>query len=75
MTKGERKDFMIHVRYEGRSLTVKERDLDVVAGLNDAVIRERLARHLQINPDKLQFYVVDRTPNGDLIVRPEAVYG
>lgn len=66
---------MIHVRYEGRSLTVKEKDLDVIAGLNDAAIKERLARHLQVSADKLQFYVVDRTPNGDLIVRPEAVYG
>lgn len=66
---------MIHIRYEGRSLTVKENDLRVQAGFNDVAIKEAIARYLQVNADKLQFYVVDRTPNGDLIVRPEAVYG
>lgn len=66
---------MIHIRYEGRSFDVKEPDLNVQAGMNDVAIKERIARHFQVSVDKLQFYVVDRTPNGDLIVRPEAVYG
>ena len=66
---------MIHIRYEGRSLNVKERELDIHAGMSDAAIKERIARHFQVNADKMGFYVIDRTPNGDLIVRPEAVYG
>ena len=66
---------MIHIRYEGRSLNLKERELDVHTGMSDAAIKERIARHFQVNRDKMDFYVIDRTPNGDLIVRPEAVYG
>jgi hypothetical protein len=66
---------MIHIRFEGRSLNVKELELNIHTGLNDQAIKERIARHFQVSPDKMQFYVIDRTPNGDLIVRPEAVYG
>lgn len=66
---------MIHIRYEGRSLDVRERDLQINAGMNDAAIKERIARHFQTDAEKFQFYVIDRTPKGDLIVRPEAVYG
>ena len=30
---------------------------------------------LDILREKLTFYVIDRSPSGDLIIRPEAVYG
>lgn len=66
---------MVHIRYDGRSVDVSETELRVSAGMNDAEIRERVARHLDLGPKQLEFYVVDRTPNGDMIVRPEAVYG
>ena len=66
---------MIHIRYEGRSLNVKEQELNIHAGLNDQAIKERVARDFQVSADEMQFDVIDRTPNGDLIVRPEAVYG
>ncbi len=66
---------MIHVRYEGRSFDINELSLNVRAGMDDEQIKERIARHLEVGKNKLEFYVVDRTPNGDLIVRPEAVYG
>ena len=67
---------MVHVRYDGRSFDIAERDLELTAGMNDNVIKEQVARHLDIGPEKLRFYVVDRVAeNGNLIVRPEAVYG
>ena len=66
---------MVHVRYEGRSLDLSEAQLSVHAGMSDAEIKERVARRFNASPKQLDFYVVDRTPNGDLIVRPEAVYG
>ncbi len=66
---------MVHVRFEGRSLDFKERDLGIVAGMSDNEVKDRLARHLELRGDRLRAYVVDRGPNGDLIVRPEAVYG
>jgi len=66
---------MVHVRFEGRSYDMTENQLGVTAGMNDTAVKERLAQHLDVGRDRLQFYVVDRRPSGDLIVRPEAVYG
>ncbi len=66
---------MVHVRFDGRSLDVAERDLELTAGMGDAEIKERLARRLDVRPDRLKNYVIDRTANGNLVVRPEAVYG
>lgn len=70
---------MVHIRFEGRSLDVCERDLKItpeaLRALSDAEVKERVARHLDIGIERLRFTVVDRTPGGSLILRPEAVYG
>lgn len=66
---------MVHIRFEGRSYDIAERQLGVTPGMNDSAIKERLAQHFDVNRDRFQPYVVDRRPSGDLIVRPEAVYG
>ena len=66
---------MIHVRFEGRSYDVEERTLGLKTAPNDRQILEQLARFLEVDYRRLQFYVVDRRPSGAVIVRPEAVYG
>ncbi|MBD2297156.1 hypothetical protein [Nostoc sp. FACHB-190] len=66
---------MVHIRFEGRSVDVAERQLGIVAGMNDVTVKEQVARHLDVKSDRLSAYIVDRRPSGDLIVRPEAVYG
>ena len=66
---------MIHLRFEGRSYDLSEKKLGIRAGHGNDQIRERLAQHLDVGIGRLKAYVVDRRPNGDLIVRPEAVYG
>jgi hypothetical protein len=66
---------MVHIRFEGRSYDLTERQLDLMAGMGDDEIRERLARHFEVGRDRFKGYVVDRGPGGDLIIRPEAVYG
>lgn len=66
---------MVHIRFEGRSYDIAEPQLGVTAGMNDTAIKQRLAQHFDVSQDRLQSYVVDRRPSGDLIVRPEAVYG
>ncbi|ALF53077.1 hypothetical protein ACX27_09820 [Nostoc piscinale CENA21] len=66
---------MVHIRFEGRSVDVAERQLGIVTGMNDVAVKEQVARHLDVNNDRLSAYIVDRRPSGDLIVRPEAVYG
>ena len=66
---------MVHIRFEGRSFDIAERDLRLTMGMSDAEVKERVARHLDVGVERFQFYVVDRAPSGNLIVRPEAVYG
>lgn len=66
---------MVHIRYEGRSVDLGEAQLRVHARMSDAEVKRQVARHFEVGVDRLEFYVVDRTRAGDLIVRPEAVYG
>ena len=66
---------MVHIRFEGRSFDINEHQLGVTTGMNDTAIKERLAQHLDVGLNQFQSYVVDRRPSGDIIVRPEAVYG
>ena len=66
---------MVHVRFEGRSYDLAERQLGIEGGMNDGQIKERLAQHFDVRRERFRDYVVDRGPSGDLIVRPEAVYG
>lgn len=66
---------MIHVRFEGRSYDVEEQTLGLPKTPNDRQILEQLARFLEVDYRRIQFYVVDRRPSGAVIVRPEAVYG
>lgn len=66
---------MIHVRFEGRSFDVNETQVNVAGNMSDRMIKEQLARHLEVESDQLNTYVVDRRPSGDFIIRPEAVYG
>lgn len=66
---------MIHIRFEGRSYDLTERQLNVTPSMNDIAIKQRLAQHFDVGSDRLQYYVIDRRPSGDLIIRPEAVYG
>jgi hypothetical protein len=66
---------MVHVRFEGRSFDYAERELRVEAGMTDREIKDRLAQFLDASRDRLEAYVVERTWGGDLIIRPEAVYG
>ena len=66
---------MVHVRFEGRSYDLREGQLGIKENTNENVIKERLAQHFDVGSDRFSSYVLDRRPSGDLIVRPEAVYG
>ena len=66
---------MVHIRFEGRSLDITEAQLGITASMNDQFVKEQISRHLDIHANRLTSYVVDRRPSGDLIIRPEAVYG
>jgi hypothetical protein len=64
-----------HVRFAGRSLDVPLSTLDLGDGSTDGQVRSSLARHLGVVASKLDVYVIDRHANGNLTVRPEAVFG
>jgi len=66
---------MVHVRFEGRSFDMTERQLGVRVGMSDDELLERLARHLDVGTDRLRNHTVDIRPSGDRVIRPEAVYG
>jgi hypothetical protein len=66
---------MVHIRFEGRSIDLTETQLGITPSTNERRVKERVAQHLDVNADRLSDYVLDRRPSGDLIIRPEAVYG
>lgn len=66
---------MVHIRFEGRSMDYAEHDLRVQTWMSDDEIKQRLAQFLDARLDRLEDYIVERTPRGDMIIRPEAVYG
>jgi hypothetical protein len=69
------RDELLHLRFEGRSFDISLLDLDVGVMSSDREIKNALAKYLGIGPSKLQLYLVDRHKNGNLTVRPEAVFG
>jgi hypothetical protein len=66
---------VIHVRFNGRSFDVPIGQLDLGAGSSDEQIKRSLAQYLEVPFARLVDYTVDRHTNGNLTVRPEAVFG
>lgn len=66
---------MVHIRFEGRSYDIGVSVLELEQGMSDNVIKQRLAQYFDVAVNCFEYYVIDRRPNGDLIIRPEAVYG
>ncbi|MBK7994354.1 MAG: hypothetical protein IPK14_13335 [Blastocatellia bacterium] len=66
---------MLHVRFEGRSYDLRPEQIQLTNKMSDQEIKQQLARHFNIPANRFNQYVVDRTQNGDFIIRPEAVYG
>ena len=66
---------VIHVRFAGRSFDVPVDQLELGIGASDDQIKRALAQHLEVSLVRLSDYVVDRHANGNLTLRPEAVFG
>lgn len=64
---------MIHVRFEGRSFLMPHTHNTTY--FDRQAIRNLVADYLEVKPERLQDYVVEATPKGHWIIRPEAVYG
>jgi hypothetical protein len=66
---------VVHVRFNGRSFDVAMNQLDLGVGSSDEQIKRMLAQHLEVPLSRLGDYVVDRHANGNMTLRPEAVFG
>lgn len=65
----------IHVRFDGRSWDLLCSDLDVGQLSSDEQVRAALASYFNVPAQKFRAYVVERHQNGNMTVRPEAVFG
>jgi hypothetical protein len=65
----------LHIRFEGRSYDLPLADLDLGGLSTDDDVRTALAGYLGVNDRSLKHYVIERHANGNMTVRPEAVFG
>ncbi|MBV8092852.1 MAG: hypothetical protein JO110_06400 [Acetobacteraceae bacterium] len=66
---------LLHARFGGRSHDIPLSVLDLGDQSADAQVIAALANHLDVPREKFAAYAVDRSPNGNFTVRPEAVFG
>jgi len=71
----ERATPQIHIRFQGRSYQFPAAELDVSAISSDQEIKQALAGHFDVSVAKFAAYVIERHTNGNMTVRPEAVFG
>lgn len=66
---------LMHVRVQGRSRDIALDLLGVSAASTDDAVRNSLAQFMEIAPELLRDTVIERHENGNMTVRPEAVFG
>ncbi len=71
----KRNKAVLHIRYGGRSYDVPLQDLDIGSASSDDQVRSAVAEYLQEPQSKLRLFVVERHDNGNVTIRPEAVFG
>lgn len=65
----------VHIRFEGHSWRVTARDIHLRVGAESEEVKRAVAGYLDVDPNRLAEYVVERTGDENLIVRPQAVFG
>jgi hypothetical protein len=66
---------MIHVRFEGKSWDLPMSQAGLSPTSSPAEIRENVSRLLGLSLPLLNSYTLERHPNGNVTIRPEAVFG
>ncbi|MCP4349082.1 MAG: hypothetical protein GY795_26680 [Desulfobacterales bacterium] len=66
---------VIHVRFEGRSRDIAFSDLDIGELSSDQDVRRAIARYFDVSERRFRPYVIERHSNGNMTIRPEAVFG
>jgi hypothetical protein len=65
----------VHVRFEGRSYDFYAAEFNLAPQASDEAVRLAVAMFFEVPLKRLAPYVVERHANGNLTVRPEAVFG
>lgn len=65
---------VIHIRFGGRNFDLAMRDRRLEADYNDAQVKHAVAEYLEFPATRLDDYVVDRHADGNLTLRPGAVW-
>jgi len=66
---------ILHVRFRGKSFDIPLEELDLSGRSADEEIKERIAQHFDVGRDVLKSYVIERHADGNITIRPEAVFG
>ena len=66
---------MLHVVFGGQSYDYTFNEADVSMDSSDAQVKQALAGLLGVPESKLTAWAVDRSVDGNLTVRPQAVFG
>lgn len=66
---------VIHVRVEGRSRDIAIDLLDISPDSSDEKVKEVVARFMELSGAAVKTCVVERHENGNMTLRPEAVFG
>jgi hypothetical protein len=66
---------LAHIRFRGLSRDVTLEALGVPAGSSDVEVRGALARFLEVSTAELAGHVLERHADGNVTLRPEAVFG
>ena len=66
---------LLHVRFAGQSFDIPLATMDIGVASDDAQIKRAIATRLLVAEERLNDYVIDRHANGNLTIRPAAVFG
>lgn len=66
---------LLHIRFEGRSWDLELAQLGLANPGEERALRAALANFLDVPESRLGLYVLEYHPNGNITVRPEAVFG
>ena len=66
---------LVHIRFMGQSRDVPMADLGLGENSAQSEVMAALARFLEVPERSLDGYVIERHANGNITVRPEAVFG
>jgi hypothetical protein len=65
---------VLHVYFAGASFDVPLVTMDIGVASDDVEIKRAIAIRLLVSPERLDGYVIDRHANGDLTIRPQALF-